>query len=155
MLLAGAQVISSLGGTATVITADLLIKTVTFTTNSILRLGKTVLTPSPYIDYSELEVNDLVETIRIYELYIREILEKDKKCIDNCETIKAIIQSIQSILEDLHNLLEKIEKKLSYHKTLWFQSWRTLDFTKELHDIKLKKNILNSRFDILQKIYKK
>lgn len=159
MLLGGAQVITTLGSTATVVTTDLLIKTLTYTTSGIFNLGKALFTPSPYITYKQLEDLekdiDLLETIKIYELYIKEILEKDKDYINNSETIKTTIQSIHNILEDLHNILQDIDKKAEYHKTVWFQSWRTLDFTKEVHDIKYKKNILDSRFNILQKIYKK
>ena len=159
MLLGGAQVITTLGSTATVVTTDLLIKTLTYTTSGIFSLGKALFTPSPYITFKQLEDLekdiDLMETIKIYELYIKEILEKDSKYIDTSETIKTTIQSIHTILNDLHTILQEIDKKVAYHQTIWFQSLRSLDFTKEVHDIKYKKNILDSRFNILQKIYRK
>ena len=159
MFLGSAQVLTSLGSTATVVTADLLIKTITFTTSGIFSLGKALLTPASYMNYKQLQELendiDLFETIRIYELYIKEILEKEKEFIDSSESIKTTIQSIHTILNDLHLILQEIDKKVEYHKTIWFQSLRTLDFTKEIHDIKYKKNILDSRFNILQKIYKK
>jgi hypothetical protein len=158
MFLGGAQVISTLGTTATVLTTDLLIKTIQFTTSGIFSVGKALLTPSPYVNHTQLEdlekELDLFETIKIYELYIKEILEKDNDHIDSSETLKITIHSIYAALNDLHQILKEIDAKVEYHKTVWFPTWRTLDFTDEVHKIKHKKNILDSRFNILQKIYK-
>ncbi len=159
MFLGSAQVITTLGSTATVLTTDLLIKTITYTTSGIFSLGKAIFTPSPYINYRQLEELekdiDLLETIKIYDLYIKEILEKEKDYIDNSITIKETIHSIVSVLNELHEILQDIDKKVAYHKTIWFPEWRSLDFTKDVHIIKYKKTVLDSRFNILQKIYKK
>ncbi len=159
MLLGGLQVISTLGNTATVLTTDLLLKTIQLTTSGIFHLGKSLFTPSPYINYNELEhlekELDLLETIKIYESYIKEILEKEKEIIEASQTLKLIIHSICEILNEFHDILKIIDQKVEYHKSLWFASWRTLDFTQEVGKMKYKKKVLDSRFLILQQIYKK
>jgi len=67
-------------------------------------------------------------------------------------TFKLSIESIHNILEDLHQLLKQIDTKIQYHQTIWFGSWRSIDLSNELYELKFKKKILDSRFDILQKI---
>ena len=72
--------------------------------------------------------------------------------IDNSKTIKLSIESIHNSLEDLHQLLLKMHKKSEYHKTLFFNNWRTIDFSKNIEDLKLLKKTLDNRFNILQQI---
>jgi hypothetical protein len=158
MLFVGAaQVVSSIGTTATLVTSDVLIRTISATTSSIYTIGKMLLSDSKYVDLSSLEKLekqlDLLETIKIYNLWIKEILDKNKEIIDNSETIKESIHSIVEVLNELNELLKTIETKVSCHKLKWFSYFRSLNFCAELEELKVKKCILDNRFDILQKIY--
>ncbi len=158
MLFVGAaHAVSSIGTTATLVTSDMLIRTISATTSSIYTIGKLLLSDSKYVDLSSLEKLekqlDLLETIKIYNLWIKEILEKNKGVIDSSETIKESIHSIVEVLNELNELLKNIETKVSEHKLKWFSYFRSLNFCNELEELKVKKNILDSRFEILQKIY--
>ncbi len=158
MLFVGAaHAVGSIGTTATLVTSDMLIRTVSATTSSIYTIGKMLLSDSKYVDLSSLEKLekqlDLLETIKIYNLWINEILEKNKEIVDNSETIKETIHCILDVLNELNELLKRIETKVSDHKLKWFSYFRSLDFCDELEELKVKKNILDSRFEILQKIY--
>jgi hypothetical protein len=158
MLFVGAaHAVSSIGTTATLITSDVLIKTISTTTSSIYTIGKMLLSDSKYVDLSSLEKLekqlDLLETIKIYNLWINEILQKNKDVVDNSETIKETIHSIVEVLNELNGLLKRIETKVSDHKLKWFSYFRSLNFSDELEELKVKKNVLDSRIGILQKIY--
>lgn len=158
MLFVGAaHAVSSIGTTATLITSDVLIKTISTTTSSIYTVGKMLLSDSKYVDLSSLEKLekqlDLLETIKIYNLWINEILQKNKDVVDNSETIKETIHSIVEVLDELNGLLKRIETKVSDHKLKWFSYFRSLNFSDELEELKVKKNVLDSRIGILQKIY--
>jgi hypothetical protein len=158
MLFVGAaHAVSSIGTTATLVSADMLIRTISATTSSIYSIGKMILSDNKYVDLSSLEKLekqlDLLETIKIYNLWIKEILDKNKEIIDSSETVKESIHSIVDVLNELNELLKRIEEKVSEHKLKWFSYFRTLNFCDELEELKVKKNILDNRFDILQKIY--
>jgi hypothetical protein len=158
MLFVGAaHAVTSIGTTATLVTSDMLIRTISATTSSIYTVGKMLLSDSKYVDLRSLEKLekqlDLLETIKIYNLWIKEILDKNKQVIEGSETIKESIHSIVEVLNELNELLKKIETKVAEHKLKWFNYFRNLNFCDELEELKVKKNILDNRFEILQKIY--
>ena len=158
MLFVGAaHAVSSISTTATLLTSDMLIRTISATTSSIYTIGSLLLTDNKYVDLSSLEKLekqlDLLETIKIYNLWIKEILNKNKEVIDGSETIKESIHSIVDVLNELNELLKRIETRVSEHKLKWFRYFRSLNFCDELEELKVKKNILDNRFEILQKIY--
>jgi hypothetical protein len=136
----------------------MLIRTIGTTTSSIYSIGKLLLTDSKFVDLSSLErvekQLDLLETIKIYDLLIKEILEKNKDLVENSETLKESIHSIIEVLDILNTLLKQIDTKVQEHKLKWFVYFRSLNFSFELEELKVQKNILDNRFEILQKIIK-
>jgi hypothetical protein len=158
MAFATVNLISSLGSTATLLTTDLFIKTISFTSCGIITVGQSLFTQSNgYIDLSNLEKMekklDLLETIRIYDLWIKEILEKESVNIQKSVSLREAITSFNLVLEELHNILISIDVKVSNHKLKWFYSYRGLDFSNELEQIQIKKGVLDNRFNLLQKIH--
>ena len=155
LFVSAAHVVSS----TTLVTSDMLIRTIGTTTSSIYSIGKMLLSSNgTFVDLSALErvekQLDLLETIKIYDLLIKEILEKNKDLIDNSETLKESIHSIIEVLDGLNTLLKQIDKKVQEHKLKWFGYFRSLNFSLELEELKVQKHILDNRFDILQKIIK-
>jgi hypothetical protein len=158
MAFATVNLISSLGSTATLLTTDLFIKTISFTSCGILTLGKSIFTQNNgYIDLSNLEKMenklDLLETIRLYDLWIKEILEKESINMEKSVSLREAVNSFNIVLEELHGILKKIDEKVTLHKLKWFYSYRGLDFSNELEQIQIKKGVLDNRFNILQKIH--
>jgi hypothetical protein len=96
---------------------------------------------------------DLLETIRIYDLWIKEILAKESINIEKSVSLRQAVTSFSKVLEELHGLLKNIDDKVSNHKLKWFYSYRSLDFSNELEQIQIKKGVLDNRFNILQKIH--
>lgn len=149
------RALSLVGGT-TYIASDILIKTLTFTASNIHVLGRTLFTNSDNTSIYELEKIekelDLLETIKIYESWIIELVEKKKHIIEDSNTLKLALTSVHNILEELHTLLLNIDAKVKYNNSVWFKSWRGYDFTNDVNELRIKKNILDKRFSILQQI---
>jgi hypothetical protein len=150
-----AKLVGMVGSSAS-LTTDLLVKTVSFTASNVYYLVSNLLSTPKVMEIKELEQLekelDLIESIKIYESWIKELNEKKKDLIESSNTIKIAIESIHSSLEELHTILKKIETRVGRHHKKWFSSWRKQDFTKEIYELKLNKNILDKRFQMLQQI---
>ena len=154
LFVSAAHLVSS----TTLVTSDVLIRTIGTTTSSIYTVGKMLLSDNRFVDLSCLErvekQLDLLETIKIYDLLIKEILEKNKDLVQDSETLKESVHSIIEVLDVLNKLLKQIDTKVQEHKLKWFGYFRSLNFSFELEELKVQKHILDNRFDILQKIIK-
>lgn len=152
----GTAKIATMLGTSATVTTDLLVKTVSFTASNIYYLASNIYSSPKTTSIKELEQLekeiDLLETIKIYESWIIELGQKKKELIESSKTIKLSIESIHNTLEDLQQILQQIETRVNRHQQRWFNTWRTQDFTKEINELKLKKKILDNRFNILQQI---
>jgi hypothetical protein len=141
---------------ASIISTDMVAKSISLTTSSIFTLGKSLLYSDNYVNLSSIEKIekklDLLETIKIYDIWIQEIIEKYKDKIENSNSFKESIRSFTSILNELHELLKTIDQKVQNHKLKWFNYYRTLSFHEEIENMQILKNILDNRFNILQQI---
>ena len=141
---------------ASLITSDMFAKTISLTTSSIFTLGQHLIYSNNY-DISSLEKIekqlDLLETIKIYDIWIQEIIEKQKDKIEKSNAFKEAIQSFTMMLNEIHDLLKSIDYKIQSHKLKWFSNYRTLYVTEEVEQIQVKKNILDRRFNLLQQIH--
>lgn len=79
-----------------------------------------------------------------------------KKSIILPEPVKKALFSTYEIIEKIKIILQQVYKKIDLHKTKYFSSWRGLDLTAEINEIKLNNSIFEKRvamlFDII-KIY--
>ena len=142
---------------STLLTTDVLTKTISYTTSSVFSLGKMLVTSNEsYIDLSTLEKMekqiDLLETIRLYDLWIQELADKQSHRIKSSNALYEAIHSFMKCLDKLHLILQHVSEKINSHKLKWFYSYRSLSFSNEMEDIQLYKSILDRRFVILQQI---
>lgn len=141
---------------ATIISTDMVAKSISLTTSSIFALGKSLFYSDNYVNLSTIEKIekklDLLETVKIYDIWIQEVIEKYKDKIDNSNSFKESIRSFTSILNELHELLKTIDQKVQDHKLKWFSYYRNLSFHEEIENMQILKNILDNRFNILQQI---
>jgi predicted DNA-binding protein YlxM (UPF0122 family) len=79
-----------------------------------------------------------------------------KKSIILPEPVKKALFSTYEIIEKIKIILQQVYKKIDLHKTKYFSSWRGLDLTSDIKEIKLNNSIFEKRvamlFDII-KIY--
>jgi anti-anti-sigma regulatory factor len=61
--------------------------------------------------------------------------------------IELCLSYLQETITNIHMNLFDINNKVIYHKTKWFNSWRTLNIKRELEALRLNSNLLESRFN--------
>jgi hypothetical protein len=142
---------------STLLTTDVLAKSISYTASSVFSLGKMLITSNEsYIDLSTLEKMekriDLLETIRLYDLWIQELMDKQSERIKSSNAIYQAIHSFMKCLDELHQILQRVSDKIMFHKLKWLYSYRSLSFSDEMEQIQLYKSILDNRFIILQQI---
>lgn len=93
---------------------------------------------------AKVKLNDLEKT-QIFEL-VGSVTNLNDDPIELC--LIYIHESIQNI----HGDLIDINKKVAYHNSKWFNSWRTLNVKLLLEKLSLDSKLLDSRFDDLTKI---
>uniref|UniRef100_A0A6C0LSH4 Uncharacterized protein n=1 Tax=viral metagenome TaxID=1070528 RepID=A0A6C0LSH4_9ZZZZ len=65
----------------------------------------------------------------------------------NIDPIFICLRGIKIAIENVHNNLLQINKKIAYHVTKWFSSWRTLNIKLLLNMLEMNVEILNNRFN--------
>jgi len=140
------------------ITTDVISKTISYTSSTIFTLGKSLFYSNHSVDVTELErfekKEDVLESIRIYDLWIREIEEKHAERLQQSTSLREAIHSFGTVLEEIHRILQDIEEKIKQHKLKWFYSYRFVSFQTELEQLQLYKTILDHRFRMIQHVSK-
>jgi hypothetical protein len=93
---------------------------------------------------ARMKLDDLEKT-QIFELVGAET------DLDN-DPIELCLLYLHEIIQYIHNDLTAINKKVEYHNTKWFSSWRILSVKTFLENLRLHSKLLESRFDDLTKI---
>lgn len=95
-------------------------------------------------NYAKMKLNDLEKT-QIFEIVGEEVDLKN-------DPIQLCLFYLHDIIQEIHNNLSDINKKVLYHTTKWFSTWRTLNINMYLDDLKLSSALLDLRFNDLTKI---
>ena len=132
---------------ANTIGRDLLFKTVYSTSIGIINICKYfVESDKPYmVDINKL-LNKLDIKAKITILHDL-IKEKEKKNIP--KSVKETLIYVSESLDYIHKELDIINKKIDYHNTRYFNTWRTLDCSKNLVNIEYHNKILDKRVSLL------
>ena len=93
---------------------------------------------------------DLIPKVEIVESVVRD-LNEDIKFYANTRnhTIQLALNQLMMIVDNIHTDLNKIKEGIEYHKTLWFNRFRTPAYLELIENIKKDKNILDSRLENL------
>jgi hypothetical protein len=93
---------------------------------------------------ANIKLNDMEKT-QIFEMLGSDINLKN-------DPIELCLVYLDEIIQNIHGDLLAINKKVAYHNTIWFSSWRTLDVKVLLKNLKINTKLLTERFDDLTKI---
>lgn len=93
--------------------------------------------------YVKMKLNNLEKT-QIFEIVGETNLGSDP--------IKLCLFYLHDIIQEIHNNLFDINKKVAYHNTKWLSTWRTLNIGGLLDNLRLNSKLLDSRFNDLTKI---
>lgn len=68
------------------------------------------------------------------------------------DPIELCLLSLNEVIQDINNDLLAIDRKVGYHNTKWFSSWRTLNVKSLLDILSMHSKLLDLRFNDLAKI---
>ena len=94
--------------------------------------------------YVKMKFDDLEKSQMLELVDLKNDIDKDP--------IQLCLMFLHETIRDIHNDLEAINKKVAYHKTKWFNSWRTLNIRPKVDTLRNNSALLNARFDDLTKI---
>jgi hypothetical protein len=96
---------------------------------------------------------DLDSKVELVESVVRDIHDDMKEHhIHPNNSLNLSLNKLMEIIQILHNDLNEIKKGIEYHKTLWFNYFRTPSYYNIMEKVKDDKKLLDSRFDDLVKI---
>jgi len=101
---------------------------------------------NPAAVQSTLDELDLQVVLEIIEALVKEIPENSSEAVSLC------IKNIERCITKIHTLLQEINKEITYHKTKWFSSWRSLHVDNSLNQLRRQKGVLDHRIDLLMKV---
>lgn len=130
----------------------LIIRTLTTATSNIIILSQKLTSyDQPYTKdvVVELKKLDLECNISIMDALVEEHKEKDLP-----QSIQISLQSVSEILKLMHEELTQIHGMIEYHNTLWWNTWRVLDCTKNIDKMKGHKILFNERYRLLLDLLK-
>ena len=137
---------------ASTVGTDILIKTVTSTSSSIVSMTSYLMTSSqPGINeiVSTLKKIDLEFTVGIIEELVK---EQDGKELE--ESIKKAMIGVNETLSLIHQELDSMKQAIEYHNTKYFNGWRGFSWTGNVNNIKDHNEILKNRYMILFELLK-
>ena len=68
--------------------------------------------------------------------------------------IKVAFSQVVIIMEEIHDYMDELKKRIEYHLTKYFYKWRTMDCADLIEEIEICNNKLNERLDLFIKLLK-
>ena len=137
---------------ASTVGTDILIKTVTNTTSSIVSMTGYLMTSS------QPGINEIVSTLKKIDLEftvgIIEELVKEQEGKELEESVKKAMIGVNETLGLINQELDSMKQAIEYHNTKYFNSWRSFSWTGNVNNIKDHNEILKNRYMILFELLK-
>lgn len=70
----------------------------------------------------------------------------------NINPLSLCLRFIQETIQNINNILYKLDVKIKKHHAKWFNSWRVLNVKTLLDELEIQSQLLTNRFDDLTKI---
>lgn len=105
----------------------------------------------------ELDLDFKLELIQSFLDDITNILNPIDETVTHVQTnitrsLTVSLNYLNKIITEIYTLINTVKDKIEYHKTKYFNYYRTLDITQDLNKLKQEHDILMSRFDLIIKI---
>lgn len=129
---------------------ELMTQTVSNSTKNILGSVTSILDDEDFVFKKMLKEYDLKSKVEIINSYINEITNNDN--LFEKPSIKLAIKNVLDMLEHISIEIKTIEKKIKFHKELWFHRFRTPEYKSLLLNLESNIRLLNERFKLLIEI---
>lgn len=144
---------SALG--ASYIGTDICIKTVSLTATKLTELIAyfAIYSGTGFDEFhQQIQSSDLVTKLNIIEKFLIELHAKETNGHSFPDSIKVSLNSIDDVVNKINVTIGAVEKMKEDHKQLYFNSWRSVDCTKQVAEIRLYVDLLKERFRFLMQI---
>lgn len=94
---------------------------------------------------SRINALDISCKLKTIEALLKSLDIKNEQNI-NDDPIAVSLEFLNEIINIIHKDLELINRKVNYHKTKWFNKWRTLDIKNDMNKLEIDCQILDDRF---------
>ena len=140
----GAKIITSLSGVvSTEIITSVITKSIKSTISNISTLLTHTSIPEIHNVKNEIEILDIKNKLEIMHSLIKELNDIELK-----EFHRIAIKSLNNLVNEIDQVLIKLNKIIFYNKKKYFYSWRSINIT-NIKIIKDKTLLLNKKFDDL------
>jgi hypothetical protein len=104
-----------------------------------------------------LEELDIVARIQTMDALVKGLEKKypvigDEKECDLSDPVKIALNNLHVINEKIHKILKDIDTEIKYHKTKYWNEWRTPDYHLNLIELRRNSKIMEKRFELLIKL---
>ena len=96
--------------------------------------------------------NDLYSKLEIIQALMIDI-EGDQDSLQK-QSIQKSLLNLHMIVEDILKLLEIIDQKIKYHNTKYFSKWRSINYEKQIVQLKKSIQILDRRYQMFLEVLK-
>ncbi len=94
---------------------------------------------------------DLIAKLEIIEAVMKDI--ENEKINDKQSIIKSL-DNLRLIVENIHNLLKKIDNIIKDHEQKYFSKWRSLYYENEILELKRNIRLMDLRYNMFLEILK-
>jgi hypothetical protein len=94
---------------------------------------------------------DLIAKLEIIEAVMKDI-ENEK--INDKQSITKALDNLRLVVENIHNLLQKIDNIIKEHEQKYFSKWRSLYYENEILELKRNIRLMDLRYSMFLEILK-
>lgn len=149
-LLANPKVIYTGATVISVVSTDILSKVINLSLASLEHtfsyLTSSNLTSSIKKYQDDLELLDIDLKLKLIDSWLKHI---NSNKIINDSPLALIYNSVSDSCHKIAELVEKINEKIKYHNTKWFQSWRSIYLDNEIKLLEKNVKILDERIKLI------
>jgi hypothetical protein len=111
---------------------------------------------SNIVRYNYTQINEIInEYDLIAKLEIIEALIKDIENENNeKKSISKSLDNLRIVIENIHNLLKKIDIIIKQHNEKYFSKWRSLNYEDDIYELKRNIKLMDIRYSMFLEILK-
>src|SRR5579885_2190002 len=94
---------------------------------------------------SRINALDISCKLKTIEALLKSLDIKDEQNVDD-DPIVVSLRYLNEIIDVIYKDLDLINRKVNYHKTKWFNRWRTLNIKEDMNKLEIDCQILDDRF---------
>ena len=144
------QLVYTSVGLVTLISKDVVSKAIGLTIDGLTHTFTYMASPSAHATVktvkNDLEELDIELKLKLVEHWLKDI---DVEKIIPDSSMELIYKGIAESCHNLSDIVNQINKKIEYHHTKYFNSWRTLYLDDEIKNLKKQTKILNERLKLV------